>query len=111
MSDFVKKIGDILHIVLPNSQHSISFDSNALLGAFDQAKELSHFIGLSLSSFKRFFLGKAQYQRTDLMTFIQTTGPEALIIVTIVNLLLGVILAFMGAAQLKLFGAEAIHAR
>ena len=196
MSDFVKMIGDILHIMLPNSQHSISFDSNALkseakqaissgqirsikyalaegaqwnsltlatikgisefaddknipsdlssmpvgvskilaltkttvidesrasekepyslfytlgdmaLAAFDQAKELSHFIGLSLSSLKRFFLGKAQYQRSDLMTFIQTTGPEALIIVTIVNLLLGVILAFMGAAQLKLFGAE-----
>ena len=40
------------------------------------------------------------------MGFIQTTGPEALVIVTIVNLLLGVILAFMGAAQLKLFGAE-----
>ena len=79
---------------------------NMALAAFDQVKELSHFIGLSLSSLKRFFLGKAQYQRGDLMTFIQTTGPEALIIVTVVNLLLGVILAFMGAAQLKLFGAE-----
>ena len=79
---------------------------NMALAAFNQVKELGHFIGLSLSSFKRFFLGKAQYQRGDLMTFIQTTGPEALIIVTVVNLLLGVILAFMGAAQLKLFGAE-----
>ena len=41
---------------------------NMALAAFDQVKELSHFIGLSLSSLKRFFLGKAQYQRGDLMT-------------------------------------------
>jgi len=169
MNENVKIIGDTLNVVLPDSQHSISFDSNALksdvrqaissrqirsikyalaenaqwnsltlatikgisafadsknipsdlsampagvskilgltkntviddtetskeepsdlfltlgnmaLAAFDQVKELSHFIGLSLSSLKRFFLGKAQYQRGDLMTFIQTTGPEALI--------------------------------
>ena len=76
------------------------------LAAFAQTKELGAFILLSMQSFKRFFLRKAQYQRSDLLSFIQAAGPEALVIVTVVNLLLGVILAFMGAAQLKLFGAE-----
>ena len=37
MDDDVKIIGDILHIVLPNSQHSISFDSNALKSKAEQA--------------------------------------------------------------------------
>ena len=76
------------------------------LTAISSTKELFGFIFLSLQSLKRFFLGKAQYQRGDLLSFIQATGPEALVIVTVVNLLLGVILAFMGATQLALFGAE-----
>ena len=37
MDDDVKIIGDISHIVLPNSQHSISFDSNALKFKAEQA--------------------------------------------------------------------------
>ena len=196
MDNYIKIIGDVLHVELPDSQHSVSFDSKRLkseakdaissgrvrsveytlaeganwnsltlstikgisrfaesqniladlsslpegvskilalsknavnerdegpakapfnlfftlgsiaVAAFAQAKELGSFILLSLQSFKRFFLGKAQYQRSDLLSFIQATGPEALLIVTVVNLLLGIILAFMGAAQLKLFGAE-----
>lgn len=77
-----------------------------VLGAWATTKDTAAFLGETLQSFKRFFSGKADYQRSDLNLFIQAAGPQALLIIGIVNLLLGVILAFMGAVQLKLFGAE-----
>lgn len=77
-----------------------------VLGAWKNTKETVNFLGQALKSFKRLLLGQAQFQRSDLFVFIQATGPQALLIVGVVNLLLGVILAFMGAVQLKLFGAQ-----
>ena len=64
------------------------------------------FFGESLQSLGRFVRGKARFMRSDVVEFIQTTGPQALPIVGIINVLLGVILGFMGAVQLKQFGAE-----
>ena len=80
--------------------------ASAAFDAWKVTRELGVFVRQSLGSFKRFFLGKAQYQRSDLLAFIQAVGPQALLIVSLVNILLGVILAFMGAVQLKQFGAE-----
>ena len=50
--------------------------------------------------------GKAQYRRADLLQFIQECGAQALPIVTLISVLVGVILAFVGALQLVMFGAE-----
>ena len=50
--------------------------------------------------------GKDCFQEADFKTFLYAAGPQAFVIVGIVNLLLGVIMAFMGAVQLQLFGAE-----
>jgi phospholipid/cholesterol/gamma-HCH transport system permease protein len=49
--------------------------------------------------------GRAQYRRVDLLTHLQAAGLEALPVVGLVNLLLGLILAFVGAIQLRLFDA------
>lgn len=68
--------------------------------------EANVFFGESLQSLGRFLRGKARFMRSDIVEFIQTTGPQALPIVGIINVLLGVILGFMGAVQLKQFGAE-----
>jgi phospholipid/cholesterol/gamma-HCH transport system permease protein len=54
----------------------------------------------------RLFRGKAQYLRSDLFLFIQESGVQALGIVSLISLLVGVILAFVGAVQLEMFGAE-----
>ena len=54
----------------------------------------------------RFVNGKARFLKSDIVEFIQATGPQALPIVGIINLLLGVILGFMGAIQLQQFWAE-----
>lgn len=64
------------------------------------------FLGQSLQSIWRFMRGKARFMRTDIAEFMQTTGPQALPIVGIINVLLGVILGFMGAVQLQQFGAQ-----
>lgn len=66
----------------------------------------NEFLGQSLLSLWRFARGKAQFLRSDFLEFIQVTGPQALGIVGIINVLLGVILGFMGAVQLQQFGAE-----
>ena len=90
----------------PSSFNLFEALGDQVIEACRDIKETSSFLVDALRSFGRLFTGKAQYQRSDLSLFIQATGPQALIIVGVVNLLLGVILAFMGAVQLKLFGAE-----
>jgi len=45
-------------------------------------------------------------RRIDLLSCVQEAGLEALPIVTIVNVLVGAILAFVGAIELRLFGAD-----
>jgi phospholipid/cholesterol/gamma-HCH transport system permease protein len=54
----------------------------------------------------RFANGKARYRRVDLLEAIQQCGAEAVGIVSLIALLIGVILAFMGAVQLSQFGAS-----
>lgn len=90
----------------PSAYNFLDDLGDQVLMGWKTTQETFFFLGDALSSFKRLFTGKAQFQRSDLYLFIQATGPQALLIVGIVNLLLGVILAFMGAVQLKLFGAE-----
>jgi phospholipid/cholesterol/gamma-HCH transport system permease protein len=49
---------------------------------------------------------KARYRASDLFLLIQECGPQALPIVTLISALVGVILAFIGAVELKKFGAQ-----
>jgi phospholipid/cholesterol/gamma-HCH transport system permease protein len=70
------------------------------------AAEMIEFIGASTIALARFFLGKAQFRRSDLGLIIQECGAQALPIVSLISLLVGLILAFVGAVQLKLFGAQ-----
>jgi phospholipid/cholesterol/gamma-HCH transport system ATP-binding protein len=51
-------------------------------------------------------VGQAQFRRVDLALFLQQCGAQALGIVTLVSFLVGLILAFVGAVQLRQFGAQ-----
>ena len=64
------------------------------------------FIGSAAISFGRLFTGKAQFRGSDLALVLQETGAQALPIVSLISFLVGVILAFVGALQLQLFGAQ-----
>ena len=64
------------------------------------------FTGEVILSFIRLLRGKAQFRPADLFLIIEQTGPNALPVVSLVSYLVGLILAYMGAAQLERVGAE-----
>ena len=64
------------------------------------------FIGKSSLALLKFLVGKARFRRSDLGLIIQDCGAQALPIVSLISFLVGLILAFVGAIQLKLFGAQ-----
>jgi len=50
--------------------------------------------------------GRARMRGGDFLRDLRDAGPSALIIVSVVNFLVGAILAFVGAAQLRKFAAD-----
>ncbi len=68
--------------------------------------EMVDFAGEIVLSLQRFVRGKARFRRQDLWYLVADTGPRALPIVSLISFLVGTILAYMGANQLALFGAE-----
>jgi phospholipid/cholesterol/gamma-HCH transport system permease protein len=68
--------------------------------------EMLDFLGEASVALARLFRGKASFRRSDLSLLLQDCGAQALPIVSLISLLVGLILAFVGAIQLKLFGAQ-----
>jgi phospholipid/cholesterol/gamma-HCH transport system permease protein len=64
------------------------------------------FVGETAQSIFALTRGKARFRWIDLWRYIQDCGPSALPIVSLISLLVGLILAFVGAVQLALFGAQ-----
>lgn len=64
------------------------------------------FFGELAASVGRLACGRRMFRPTDFWLELQACGPRALGIVTLISLLVGAILAFVGAVQLRLFGAE-----
>jgi phospholipid/cholesterol/gamma-HCH transport system permease protein len=73
---------------------------------FEDFHEFFSFTGTLTLSYLRLFSGKAQFLKSDFLYFLEECGPAALPIVSLIAVLIGVILAFVGAVQLQLFGAE-----
>jgi phospholipid/cholesterol/gamma-HCH transport system permease protein len=73
--------------------------------AWEESLNLFTFLGEVLIALGRLFRGKAQFRMSDLLLVIQQTGPGALGIVALINFLVGLILAFVGATTLQQFGA------
>ncbi len=68
--------------------------------------DMTDFIGNASIAFMRLVTGKARFRRSDLFLIIQQCGAQALPIVSLISILVGLILAFIGAIQLKIFGAQ-----
>lgn len=64
------------------------------------------FLGEATLSLLRLVAGQARFRRSDLLQTVQECGVQALGIAFIISLLVGLILAFVGAVQLRSFGAE-----
>ncbi len=78
----------------------------AVLNGLKDAKGLIAFIGETVLASMTLIRGKARFRVVDLVLCIQDAGPSALPIVTLISLLVGLILAFVGAVQLAMFGAQ-----
>jgi phospholipid/cholesterol/gamma-HCH transport system permease protein len=79
---------------------------NQTVDFFRSSGELLEFIGDTVIAFGSLLRGKAQYRKSDLGLVLESCGGQALPIVSLICFLVGLILAFIGAIQLKLFGAQ-----
>lgn len=70
------------------------------------AANVTAFMGEVAASLGRFFIGRASFSGRDLWRAFRECGVDALPIVSLTSLLLGLILAFVSAIQLRMFGAE-----
>ena len=73
---------------------------------FQSTVDTLGFIGEAFLALLKLPVGKARFRRSELILIIQESGVQALPIVSLIGLLVGLILAFVGAIQLKMFGAQ-----
>jgi len=84
----VEQIGALTISVYEDLKSAVEFTGDVTLGTCD------------------FFTGKARFAWKDFILFMRECGPSALPIITLITFLVGLILAFVGAIQLRLFGAQ-----
>ncbi|MEA3545730.1 MAG: ABC transporter permease [Thermodesulfobacteriota bacterium] len=79
---------------------------NVTIEAHRNWSDLLAFIGEIFFSFLNLLRGRARFRYSDFFFQIEAAGPSALLIITLISVLIGMILAFVGAVQLRMFGAE-----
>ena len=84
----------------------IELIGRSLLNAKVELKNLVTFLGDLIQSAFSLIKGTGRFRFVDLMTYIQDCGPASLPIISLISFLVGLILAFVGALQLSLFGAQ-----
>jgi phospholipid/cholesterol/gamma-HCH transport system permease protein len=78
----------------------------AAIAAWESTLNALAFLGDATMSFGRLITGRARFRWRDFAVVVQECGAQALPIVTLINFLVGMIIAFVGAVQLKKFGAS-----
>ena len=73
---------------------------------FRSVADILRFVGGVSVSLGRMLRGRAHYRGSDLFLIVQQVGAQALPIVSLISVLVGLILAFVGAVQLEQFGAN-----
>jgi phospholipid/cholesterol/gamma-HCH transport system permease protein len=76
------------------------------LAAWSGGAAMLGFLGESVVALLKLVRGRAQFRWRDIVEVTQACGPEALGIVALINFLIGLILAFVGATELARFGAS-----
>ena len=71
-----------------------------------QATDFLRFIGELSFALLNLLRGRANMRLRDFFYFIQQCGPQAIGIVALISVLVGMILAYLGSVQLRQFGAE-----
>jgi len=76
------------------------------LAAWTGGAAMLGFLGESVVASLKLIRGQAQFRWRDMVEAMQACGPQALGIVALINFLIGLILAFVGATELARFGAS-----
>ena len=79
---------------------------NAACDVAQNTWEAVVFVGHVFQSFGRMLCGRAKFRGVDLWWELDKCGLRAAPIVCLISFMIGVIIAFVGNMQLKLFGAE-----
>lgn len=77
-----------------------------VLGLLSDSRNLVIFVGEMILAMLALLRGRARFRAIDLAIFVQDAGPGGFAIVSLISLLVGLILAFVGALQLAMFGAQ-----
>jgi len=76
------------------------------IGFVRSVADILRFVGGVSVSVGRMITGRARYRASDLFLVLQQVGAQALPIVSLISVLVGLILAFVGAVQLEQFGGD-----
>jgi phospholipid/cholesterol/gamma-HCH transport system permease protein len=76
------------------------------LRAVADMRSLFNFLGEITLAFGHLLRGKACFRRNDFFYILQRCGVDALFLVSLISVLVGMIFAFVGAIQLTMFGAQ-----
>ena len=71
-----------------------------------EIKDIAWLVGECAFSVGRFFRGRAQFRWSDCLVEMQECGAMVLPIVGLISFLVGIIMAYQGALQLRQFGAD-----
>ena len=71
-----------------------------------EIKDIAWLVGECAFSVGRFFRGRAQFRWSDCLVEMQECGAMVLPIVGLISFLVGIIMAYQGAVQLRQFGAD-----
>lgn len=95
--------------IIPNKKNEEPFlDSigSRVIMVKEAAISVLDFLGDIVLAFKRLVCGKAFFRKDDFFAIVERCGADALGLVSLITALVGMILAFIGAIQLKMFGAQ-----
>jgi phospholipid/cholesterol/gamma-HCH transport system permease protein len=95
---------DTRHLA-PAKWHFLENVGEHVLRNWDGLLGLLRFLGENIVALGKLLRGRAQFRWSDALLVMQQCGPEAVGIVAMINFLVGLILAFVGAIQLQRFGA------
>jgi phospholipid/cholesterol/gamma-HCH transport system permease protein len=91
---------------VPRRLQPLIWTGGKIIGLLGELGRISLLLTATAGGVARAVVGRARMRRVDLLANIRDAGPSALIIVSVVNFLIGAILAFVGSVQLRKFAAD-----
>ena len=88
------------------SASALTLLRNSVEKQWHELRDTLIFVGDACVALGKWFGGQAKTRRVDIFFFIDQAGPRALAIVTLISVLVGMILAYLGSVQLRQLGAQ-----